>query len=638
MSKTKRNILIGAGSILTVLVLVLVLPFLVPLESYRGPIEDAASKATGRAFRIQGPVRLMLYPRLGVRAKTVTLANMPGGRAALMADVGDIELSVKVLPLLTGRIALDKIVLDKPTIALEVDRDGNPNWKFGKETPKSKTKGSLTLPNSTEFAGIDITDGRVTYDDAKLNTHRAIDHVNVQIGITTADQPVTVHGDITYVDRKVTFDGRLATLKTFLGGDGLTTFALSADGELLTARVAGTLNQDGQTEGQFDFVTPSFRQLAAWLGEPLPSGGLNGLKLSSRIVNKDKVTRFEKLRVVLDGQTMTGGLTVDARGKIPALAGDLAVDKLNLNPYLSTGKTGAAGGHPAAKPDKGWSKAPISVALLKTFDAKLNLSTGSLTVQSLHLGRTGLHLDNKGGVMSASLDPVSLYGGSGTAQLIVDARGKVPSFANKLDFRGVQLRPFLTDALSLSSIEGTGAVTLDIRSSGGSVNAILHGLSGKGSITAANGRLRGVDLGAVARSVEIALGGDATGEVAATDFHAMGATFVIAKGVLSTSDFHLAGPVIQASGSGNIDLGNRSIDFHIKPSAAAAGFSLGVPFKINGSWDKLHYAPDMAAIVGGVVDSLKNGGTALQNLFQGKDKNGKKKNVGDSLKDMFGIH
>jgi len=82
----------------------------------------------------------------------VTLANVPGGRAAVMVEVGDIDLSVKLLPLFTGHIALDKIMLDQPTIALEVDKDGNPNWKFGKattsQTGETKKAGTLTLPAS----------------------------------------------------------------------------------------------------------------------------------------------------------------------------------------------------------------------------------------------------------------------------------------------------------------------------------------------------------------------------------------------------------------------------------------------------------------------------------------------------------
>lgn len=636
MNKILRNILIALG---VVVVLVVALPFVVPLDMYRGKIESAAGSATGRSFKIDGPLRLTFFPHFGVRAKEVTLANAPGGRAAVMVAVGDIDLSVKVLPLFSGRVALDKIVLDKPTIALEVDKNGNPNWKFGKETEDAKgdkTKGTLTLPAGTEFSGIEVTDGRVTYDNDKTNTHRALEHVNITVAITTADQPIAANGDMMLMGKKLSFTAHLATLQTFLGS-GNTTFDLTAEADLMKAHVGGVMLPDGTMKGDIALSSPSFRGLAGWLGTTLPAGGLNGLTLASKVENKDKVTTLTDLKVTLDGQTMQGHLAVDARAKIPVLDGELSVDRLNLNPYLSGGK-----GDDKTPTQAGWSRKPISLALLKEFNGRLALTTGSLRVQGLSLGRTSLRLDNQGGLVTVWLDQMALYGGNGKAELTVDARGAVPRFANTLAFSGVQLSPLLKDALGLTAIEGTGALNLDIRMAGASPAALMHSLSGRGAITGTNGRIRGVDLGAVARTVSVAVGGNATGDVAATAFHDMGASFTIASGVINTSDFHLQGPVVQMTGAGAIDVANKTIDFKVRPQAAVAGYGIGVPFKITGTWNKLHYAPDMAGIVGGVFDSLKNGGSALGNLFGGNkggnQKDGQKKSSGNPLQNLFGGH
>jgi AsmA protein len=639
MNKALRNSLIAAG---LVIALILVLPFVVPLDMYRGRIETAAGSATGRVFKIDGPLRLTFFPRFGLRAKEVTLANTPGGRAAVMVAVGDIDLSVKLLPLFSGRIALDKITLDQPTIALEVDKDGNPNWKFGKattaKTGETKKGGTLTLPASTEFSGIDITDGRVTYDNAKTGTHRSVDHVNVAVAITTADQPITATGDMTLADKKLTFAAHLATLKTFLGS-GTTKFDLTADAELVHAAVKGQMLPDGTTAGDIKLASPSFHDLAAWLGTPLPTGGLNALTLSGQIENKDKITHFENLKITLDGQTIKGTLSIDARAKVPGLDGVLNVDHLDIVPYLSGGKKEG----PKEPKEAGWSKKPISLALLKEFNATLTLTTGALRTPSLHLGRTVLRLVNANGLLTVFLDQVNLYGGSGSAFLVVNTRGPLPQIDNTMDFKGVQINPLLHDALRIDSIEGVGALKLEIHMAGASQNAIMHSLSGKGSITGVNGRFKGVDLGAVAKSVKTMLGGDATGTVASTSFNDMGASFVLANGVLATNDFHLKGNVVQMTGKGTIDIGGRGIDFRIHPEADYNGYGIGVPFHITGSWDRLHYAADVAAIVGGVMDSIKNGGAALGGLLGGKNGDkpapgAKKKSVGDQLKNMFGIH
>jgi AsmA protein len=605
------------------------------VEVYRGRIETAAATATGRPLHIVGPVRLTIFPHLGLKAQEVTLANVPGGKASVMLAVGDIDLSLQLLPLFQGKIALDKIILTKPTIALEVDPDGNPNWQFGKESPKTAKQGTLTLPSGTAFNGIEVTDGRVTYDNAKTHTHRAIEHVNLKVDITTIDQPVRLTGDLAIAERKLVFEGQLATLKTFLGS-GTTGFGIAVDSELMKADFNGHMLPDGTTDGRFQLTSPSLRDLSGWLGQPLPAGGLGPLALSSRIINKDKVTSFENLKVSLDHQNMTGTLTVDASQKIPLLTGTLAADRLDFDPYLGGGTKQAT-----VKKQPGWSHDKISFALLKEFNSKLVLSTGSLTAQGVHLGRTSLRLDVDNGVLHAVLDQISLYGGTGQAEATVDTRGAVPLFANRVSLHGVALRPFLHDTLHLDTIDGSAAVILDLRFAGDNANAILHSLSGQGSLQAANGRFRGVDLGQVAKTISVLLGGAATSDVATTDFHAMGASFTLWQGILTTKDFHLAGPVVQMSGQGGIDMGNRTIDFRLRPGAAVAGLSFGVPFRIRGGWDKLHYSPDVEAIIGGAVDNLKNGASALEGLFTGPkkgEKQGQKKTMGDSLKSMFGIH
>ena len=631
MNKTLRNSLIAAA---TVVVLIVALPFLVPMDAYRGRIESAAEHATGRTMKIEGPLRLMLFPHLGLRAHSVTLANLPGGRAMAMAQVGDIRLSVRVLPLLTGHIALDKIVLDEPVIALEVDAAGNANWQFAKPKKEGKEQSSVSLPSGAEFSGLEIRDGRITYDNAKTGTHRAVDHVNAEVAITRIDQPASLDGDLMIGEHKIDFRARVATLKTLLGS-GTTALDLSAGSDLMQTSFKGLLKPDGGADGTFKLETGSFRTLAAVFGETLPGMGLNALSLESRISSSGKVTRLDPVRLTLDEQHMRGAITIDRSGKVPVVDGALSIDRLDLNPYLASGNSG---GHSVAPATPGWSRSHISLALLKKIDGRLSLDSGSIRLRGLHLGRTTLKLSLAGGTLAARLDPITLYGGQGHAELDVDNRGAVSVSRTFLAFNGVSLRPFLNDALGIDSIEGVGALNLSVTTRGDSANAIMHALSGKGSISASHGRFRRVDFGRVARSIQTVLGGSATGEGAATDFHSMGGTFVIGSGVLASNDFRLAGPVVQMSGRGQIDIGERTINFRLVPSAAVQGMSVGIPFRVHGSWDHVHYVPDLADIVGGVVQNLESGRAPFKGLFGGRDKNGKKKNVGDTLKDLFGLH
>ena len=633
MSKTVRNTLIAAA---VVVVLVLALPFLIPLDAYRGRIEATAEHATGRTLTISGPLRIMLFPHLGLRAESVTLANVPGGRATALAQVGDIRLSLKVLPLLTGHIALDRIVLDKPVIALEVDAAGNPNWKFTKQKTAAQQTSSVSLPSGAEFAGLEIRDGRITYDNARTAIHRAVDHVNVEVAITRIDEPASLTGDLEVGGQKIGFDARLSTLKTLLAG-GATALHLAARSEIMQAGFDGVLKPEGGADGNFSLDSTSLRTLAAAFGEALPGRGFNGLSFRAKLASNGKLTRFDPVRLTLDGQHIAGRLSLDRGSQVPVIDGVLVADRLDLNPYLA----GSGAERETGPARRGWSRSPISFAILKKIDGQLEFDTGALRLRGLKLARTTLKLALSGGTLAARLDPVALYGGSGSAEFDIDDRGSLPRLRGALAFRHVALRPFLDDTLGIESIEGLGELNLAVTSQGSNADAIMHALSGKGAISAGQGRFRHVDLGRIARSITSVFGG-AAGEGASTDFHAMGADFVIAGGVLTSTDFHLAGPLLQMTGQGQIDIGGRAISFRLVPAAGIAGVSLGVPFRVHGSWDQVQYGPDVAGIVGGVVQNVESGGAAIKGMLGGdnasQNGNKKKRNAGDALKDLFGLH
>ena len=77
-------------------------------------------------------------------------------------------------------------------------------------------------------------------------------------------------------------------------------------------------------------------------------------------------------------------------------------------------------------------------------------------------------------------------------------------------------------------------MTLDVTARGRSPNAIMHALAGKGAVTFLNGRMRGVDLAGVARTIQGALSGQAVSSSASTDFTEMAGSFTIANGVMTT--------------------------------------------------------------------------------------------------------
>jgi AsmA protein len=621
--------------------LAVALPFVVPTGAYRDRIEAAVGEATGRALHIEGPLRLTLFPQFGFKAEKVTFANMQGGHATAMASVGDIRLDVHFWPLLMGRVEVDQIVLDKPVIALEVDQAGQANWMIGKHQ-RGTPGGAVTLPLDTRFSGIKISDGEISYVNAKSHTSRAFEHVNASVAITRLDLPVAVDGNLMLGGRRVDFDARLTTIKSLLG-NAPTLLDLSLTSDLMQASFNGLMAADGGISGTLKCDSEHLRAASAWLGTKLPEGaGFTALSLETNLWSKNKLTSLSPLKLVLDHATITGDLGVNTSGKVPFLYGTLAVDRLDLNPYLATAHKGT-GAHPAGN---GWSLEPINLSLLKEANAILALHVGSLRLRNLHLGNTTLSLSLKDGLMTARLDPVSLYGGTGRATLTIDGNGPVPQFHTALQFDRIAILPFLEDTLGVDRIHGTGALKLDVSAQGDSAFDVMHTLAGKGSTAVGPGHIRGVDLGEVARTIATLLGERTTGDIAGTDFNALGGSFAIAHGVLATHDFHLTGALLSMTGAGIVDIGGRALDLRLVPKASVKGVGFGIPFRVKGSWDHVSYQPDLSGIANGVIQNLEHGRAPFKGLFtkpKSQDQNPqepkkKKKSLGDALKNMLGIH
>src|SRR5262249_11603443 len=127
-----------------------------------------------------------------------------------------------------------------------------------------------------------------------------------------------------------------------------------------------------------------------------------------------------------------------------------------------------------------------------------------------------------------------------------------------------------------------------------------------------------------------------------TAYSSLRASFTISGGVLSNRDFSLRGPYATMTGSGQLDLGNRTIDFKVVPQAGLGGklsvLSVGVPFRITGSWDRLHYMPDVVGMVGGVFEGVGSAAGSVTDVITGNRTRSKKKSSTlGGVGSLFGI-
>jgi AsmA family protein len=99
-------------------------------------ITRAVKDGTGRELTLGGDISLRIgfTPALVVQA--VSFQNASWGSQPNLATIKRFEIEVRLLPLLSRRIEIKRLILNEPEILLETDNSGKSNLAF--DTPSNK--------------------------------------------------------------------------------------------------------------------------------------------------------------------------------------------------------------------------------------------------------------------------------------------------------------------------------------------------------------------------------------------------------------------------------------------------------------------------------------------------------------------
>ncbi len=675
-----KKILIGLGAVIVVLVIAaLVVPMLIPVDTYKGRLLAAIQDATGREARIDGDFGFSILPNVQFTAGKVSLANAKGASPDKMVTLDNLKVRVAVMPLLSGNVQIDSFVLDKPVINLSVDKNGVPNWQFAKKEAAAAAKpapapsggakpaeggGAPSMLKGLTLGDVRIVDGKVSYSDARTNKSYVLDAVNMKVALPSLSSPMQADGSVVWNQEKITLSAHVTNPNALLNAE-----RTAVNVSVLSAPVKFAFKGDVQNDkaikaqGQTNLDVPSVRKLAAWAGAPLnaPGSGFGPLSIAGTVgVNGQKYS-FTNAKLAFDAIKGTGDVQFDGSRARPYVNAKLAVETLDLNPYMppesasSGGSAKPAGGSApaqggaAAKPS-GWSDEPLDLSPLKQADADLDFTLGGLIMKKIKIGKSHLAATLKNGRLVADLTEMALYDGKGTAKVTADGSGKVPAVALAFDLASVQANPLLTDAIGLDRLEGTANAHLDVKGAGGSQRALVSALDGAGKMQFLNGAIRGINLAAMVRNVGSAFLNPEANKTQKTDFAELGGTYVIKNGILTNNDLELKSPLLRISGKGTVNLPQRTVDYRVEPKVVASTTGQGgksdlsgvmVPVIVSGPWDNLSYKPDLAGALSGaakgkameqlqkVLPGGKNGGTSGGTSSPVPD-------VGGAIKGLFG--
>ena len=157
----KKFSFIVLGLIALLVVAVLVAPAFIDWNRFKPQIAEVVRSSTGRDLRIDGDLKISLLPSLRVSAGDIRLSNAAGMTAPDMVSIGSVALEAQLWPLLSKRLVVNSLVVKDPSINLEVDKSGHPNWAL---VPAGGTGGTAAAPEaggSGPLSGVQLGDVRI---------------------------------------------------------------------------------------------------------------------------------------------------------------------------------------------------------------------------------------------------------------------------------------------------------------------------------------------------------------------------------------------------------------------------------------------------------------------------------------------
>lgn len=646
------------GIVVIIAALVLAVPMFISTDDLRNELFARVEQMTGYRLRVSGPLDITVFPSIALVAEDVGIAQPTASGDAEFAKAKKVRFDLKLAGLLQGNYRVREVTLVDPVVAIPQTMMGAaPQAPAPQMAPPAGQQGAApqAMPPAAPAGGsgsgmaqfaeqlksvsldkLVIKNGTVTLPSSGGKPGTRIEKLDLTASLPGYNEPLTL-------DTSAVVDGKTMKLGAVIGNFGPFLGGASVPVRL-NAHLPGTLDDPVQLSGAASFKNEVFTlsQFSAKSGNKTLSGTavyrdgtatlsqLTGTMghdtFAGNVVYKDNIVTVNPLRANVRGTVLAGQLQANLANKVPYVVAAIGAKTLDINALTGGGKS-SGGKSSGAKPGSGggakkgggaastgWSNEKIDLSVLKAVNGKLNLRAEQLIYDQVKIKPITLQATLNGGKLNATLSKFGLYQGTGNASLAVDASRKTPAHHVKLNVTNFDGRTLLKDVAAMERIDGKGTLVVDLNASGASQRAMVGSLGGTASVEFKNGAIRGMNVAKMIRSLgQGALNGWQGGAQEKTDFASLGATFKIAKGQATTDDLHLLGPLVRVTGSGTVNLPQKTLKLRVDPQLVASlegqggqqdVSGLGVPVMIVGPWAKPKIYPDIKGILENPAEAI----------------------------------
>ncbi len=573
----KRVFWISAAATLFAAALFALLVMLLPRETLRTRVGEQIAAWTGRDVSLSGEPEIDIFPRLAVTLNDVQVAGPEGMEDARVISMDRLTGTIRILPLLIGRVEIGSFSMVRPVIRLVRDAEDRRNWAFdsGAAALQLAFAGDVLLG---EFL---IENGAVIYEDRKTGETERLDSVNLAVGWTSVRRPFAIEGSGIWRGEEVIFSAALEAPFDFVNGRA-SPVEVRVEAAPVTMAFSGVADDypSSRLAGPLTLSTTSLRRFAAWLGSPIgPGSTLGPATLSGAAVFRAGILAVDSAQLTLDGNSASGALTVAVKQR-PEIEGTLAFAQLDLTPYFS-------GLSRAFRTAESWRDIRLETDWFRDLAADVRLSADSAELGGFRFGTTAAALSMRDARLELGLARAEVNGGILAGDLAIEAaEGSDASFEAQFRATDVNLAELAPLLGSPAPVSGVASAMIDVDSRGGSLGAVVDALAGSAGLQLRDGA---VPLFGIAEfsTPDPAPRGPAD-PLAITPVTSLDAAMSFAGGSGTIERVSIIAPSFSAEAKGQIGFrdGGLSLDGTLQSTATGAE-APARPFHIDGSLRQL---------------------------------------------------
>ncbi len=623
--------------ILTIIVLIglgitLLIHFVDP-NKFKSEIDAAVYHNTGRHLTINGNLAWTFFPWIGFKVTNAELDNAPGFGKQPLAKIGEADISIRLLPLLTGHVEIHNVELNGLQINLIRNENGAVNWKINKQQTNStnttnNTKHSPETINKANTAlnfsisNLTVVNSSITWNDQLNKIAYSFNNLYIA-GHNVGTQklfPLTVSFNLN--SKKFSKPIAVSFSANFNIGKYLASIGINQiDVTINDFEMGGDLsakNLQGPITFQGDLHIPMFnlRNLLKAFNIILPnfnnSKALEKLSTDLAFNGGDNKLSIKPFKLTVDDTTVNGEINFSnlKQRKInyKLTANNIDIDdyfprKLKTTPLSKTNTTNAVDAN------AGNQKITLPINLLRHLNLQGSFAINQFVVANLHLSDVQTQLKAQNGMIKLAPVTANLYEGALTTNATLNVESAIPQYQLTTTIKAVQAQSLINDLLHKNFIAGTANFSTMLNSNGNTVQSLIRNLNGSGHFNFKNGQINGINVEYELARAKALLDKKTIPNKPksnSTPFGNITGSYNINNGLINNNDLQITNQHFVGKGAGELNLVQSSLNYKLNILPKDDDLKeYRIPIKITGALTTPSVQLDMDDILKQVLEKQK---------------------------------